>query len=278
MTTTPYRSSDIDSATEVIPAVPSFPAVPAQRVAPSVEDYQVMTVGEAAGARMWQRGQAPTPTVAPARATGPTAAPSLGTGPTAAPSRGTGPAATRVAPASPAPAPLPAAEPWPTTLSRREAKQAAPTRRRRWPWLTGGLVVGLLLGVAIGQGMGGDAATATAPTTATAPSPATVAAPAPESVPVDAPAPAAPAQPAGPETTVSDGTYEVGVDMAAGRYKTDGPSAGSMTGMCYWQRSSNDSGEFDAIIANEIVQGPGSVTVKSGEFATLSGDCTWTKV
>ena len=266
MTTTPYRSSDIDSATEVIPAVPSFPAVPAQRVAPSVEDYQVMTVGEAAGARMWQRGQAPTPTAAPTRATGPTAAPS----------RGTGSAATRVAPASPAPAPLPAAEPWPTTLSRREAKQAAPTRRRRWPWLTGGLAVGLLLGVAIGQGMGGDPATATAPSTA--PSPATVAAPAPESVTIEAPAPAAPAQPAGPETTVSDGTYEVGVDMAAGRYKTDGPSAGSITGMCYWQRSSNDSGEFDAIIANEIVQGPGSVTVKSGEFATLSGDCTWTKV
>ena len=35
---------------------------------------------------------------------------------------------------------------------------------------------------------------------------------------------AAPAKPAGPATSFGDGTYEVGVDVAAGRYKTRGPT------------------------------------------------------
>lgn len=96
------------------------------------------------------------------------------------------------------------------------------------------------------------------------------------------PAPVAPAVPAapvetGPATTVSDGTYEVGVDLAAGRYKTPGPDGSGALDMCYVARSSNDSGELDSIIANDIAQGPSSVTVKKGEFAKFSGGCTWTK-
>jgi hypothetical protein len=35
---------------------------------------------------------------------------------------------------------------------------------------------------------------------------------------------AAPAKPAGPATQFGDGTYQVGVDVAAGRYKTPGPT------------------------------------------------------
>lgn len=96
------------------------------------------------------------------------------------------------------------------------------------------------------------------------------------------PVPAAPAIPAapvetGPATTVSDGTYEVGVDLAPGRYKTPGPNGSGALDMCYVARSRNDSGELGSIIANDIAQGSSSVTVKKGEFAKFSGGCTWTK-
>lgn len=75
---------------------------------------------------------------------------------------------------------------------------------------------------------------------------------------------------AGPATSFSDGTYQVGVDIAPGRYKTSGAPASGL-GICYWERDRNDSGEFSAIISNDVFKGPGSVTVKNGEFAKLSG-------
>jgi hypothetical protein len=85
---------------------------------------------------------------------------------------------------------------------------------------------------------------------------------------------AAPAQPVGQATRIGDGTYEVGVDMAAGRYKTTGDGS---IGLCYWERAKDDSGDLRSIISNDLFRGPGSVTVKNGEFAKLSGGCTWTK-
>ena len=196
---------------------------------------------------------------------------------------------------------VPTAAPWPSALRTREqaAGHRAATGRsstRRWPWATAGLAVGLLMGVGIGGAALGTAATATAaapvpaPQTVTVTAPAaapgtvtvTAAAPAPVTVTKEVPVPSVGSGSSGggtgPATTVSDGTYQVGVDMAAGRYKTSGPPAGSTLDMCYWERARNDSGQLDAIIANEIVQGPGSVTVNKGEFATLSGGCTWTKV
>lgn len=239
MTTQHYRSADVDPATEAIPVVP------AQRSPRG----RTTTVGEAAGMTTWQRAGTSRTESAPLFTAGP-------------------------APASFAESAA-QAEPWASTLSRREEKQARRQKqvrkgeqgRRRWPWLTAGLAVGLLFGVMIGQGMGGTPAPAAAPAAA---APA-AAAPAPQTETVAA-------QPAGPATTVSDGTYEVGVDMAAGRYKTEGPSASNALDMCYWERASTDSGELGSIIANEIVQGPGSVTVQNGEFATLRGGCTWTRV
>lgn len=90
-------------------------------------------------------------------------------------------------------------------------------------------------------------------------------------------APAVPAVPSGPVTTVSDGTYQVGTDMVAGRYKTTGPDGSSYRRSCYVERSDDDSGELGSIIANDNVEGPSSVTVKAGEFAKFSGPCTWTK-
>ena len=64
--------------------------------------------------------------------------------------------------------------------------------------------------------------------------------------------------------TFGDGTYEVGVDVVAGRYKTQGPTD-DLFKNCYWQRTKDDSGQFRSIIANGNTQGPGSVTIKAGE-------------
>ena len=90
---------------------------------------------------------------------------------------------------------------------------------------------------------------------------------------------AAPASalPVGAATSVRDGTYEVGKDIAAGRYKTAGPPTNATIKDCYWQRTKDDSGELQSIISSGDAQGPGSVTVKAGEFFQTSGGCTWTK-
>ena len=88
---------------------------------------------------------------------------------------------------------------------------------------------------------------------------------------------AAPTPPGGAATSIKDGTYEVGKDIAAGRYKTPGPPTNATIKDCYWQRTKDDSGELQSIISSGDAQGPGSVTVKAGEFFQTSGGCNWTK-
>ena len=90
-------------------------------------------------------------------------------------------------------------------------------------------------------------------------------------------APPASALPVGAATSVRDGTYEVGKDIAAGRYKTAGPPTNATIRNCRWQSAKDDSGESRSIISSGDTQGPGSVTVKAGEFFQTSGGCTWTK-
>ena len=92
-----------------------------------------------------------------------------------------------------------------------------------------------------------------------------------------APANAAPAKPSGPLTQFGDGTYEVGVDVAAGRYKTPGSGGQGIWEACYWERAKNDTGDLGSIISNENLQGPGVVTLKKGEFFKTTGGCGWTK-
>lgn len=138
-------------------------------------------------------------------------------------------------------------------------------RRRVWPWVLGGFA-GFLLLIVVVAGCN-TAAVSAGWQTATTPTGASAAAPKP------APAP----KPAGPATTATDGTYQVGTDIAAGRYKTPGPGADSVIHDCYWARTKDDSGDLTAIIANGNAQGPGSVTIKAGEFFQTSGGCTWTK-
>lgn len=84
--------------------------------------------------------------------------------------------------------------------------------------------------------------------------------------------PEKPPVPVGPATSVGSGTYEVGKDMEPGQYKT--PASGD----CYWARLKDDSGNFEVIIANDILSGQGTVTVNVGEFFEASGNCFWTKV
>ncbi|HEX5567015.1 MAG TPA: hypothetical protein VFY14_08860 [Streptomyces sp.] len=72
-----------------------------------------------------------------------------------------------------------------------------------------------------------------------------------------------------------DGEYLVGEDIAAGTYKTAGPE-GSWG--CYWERSKDASGEFDSIIANNNLQGPGRVTVNKGEVFKTNRCQEWQKV
>ena len=85
------------------------------------------------------------------------------------------------------------------------------------------------------------------------------------------------AAPVGAATSVRDGTYEVGKDISAGRYKTAGPPTKATIRNCRWQSAKDDSGELRSIISSGDTQGPGSVTVKAGEFFQTSGGCTWTK-
>ncbi|MFD3696226.1 hypothetical protein ACFWUZ_08685 [Streptomyces sp. NPDC058646] len=93
------------------------------------------------------------------------------------------------------------------------------------------------------------------------------------SAPSASPSPA-PAGPAGPARSIGPGTYLVGEDVAAGTYKTPGPSSSSIPN-CYWARNKNDSGEFSAIIANGNPEGPTRVTVKKGEVFETSGCEAW---
>lgn len=178
--------------------------------------------------------------------------------------------------------PMPPAPGTPTTSTAR-----AP---RRWPWIVG-VVAAFLVGVGaagatvqrpvVNQTSAAGPATVTrtvtvpASTTAAAPVTivSTVTAPPVTVTRTVTPSAAAAAPPTGGNGTLSDGVHRIGTDAKAGRWKTAGPR-GSLG--CYWSRNSNDSGDFSAIIANGIVQGPTSVTVKSGEFFELSGGCTWT--
>jgi len=78
------------------------------------------------------------------------------------------------------------------------------------------------------------------------------------------------------ESTMDEGTYEIGVDAKPGQYKTQVPESSSG---CYWERLKDDRGGFDSIIANDNVN-PGaraSVTVKDGEFFNSHGCGTWTR-
>ena len=188
----------------------------------------------------------------------------------------------------------PTNDPWSAQIpTQRNAPPGLPVQApkppkspRRWPWALGGVVVGLLVGGAVAT-----AATPTAAVTATASTPArtvtvtappppvrtvtvTVPAPPPETVTVEAPPPTA-AGPSGPLTTFGEGTWEVGVDIAPGKYKT----SGSTSSGCYYARLKQNDGSLGDIIDNNIQDGPMTVVIKSNDgYFETSGCEDWVKV
>jgi hypothetical protein len=75
----------------------------------------------------------------------------------------------------------------------------------------------------------------------------------------------------GQATTISDGVWVVGKDMAAGTYHTSGGSGAQ----CYYAllRSSNTQD----IITNNISAGPQTLTTSGAYAVDLSGGCTWSR-
>jgi hypothetical protein len=125
-----------------------------------------------------------------------------------------------------------------------------------------------LLGLMIGSSMGGGETTAAASTTAPAATSAQPTAPVQAPIATQAPAP----EPTGPMTTFGNGTYEVGSDVAPGKYRSPGVQEGAFA-LCYWDLT-NDKGDIvDQGVANE---GPSRATLKDGLTFKSSGCETWT--
>lgn len=83
----------------------------------------------------------------------------------------------------------------------------------------------------------------------------------------------APAAPVGPKTTIEEGDWVVGTDVAPGSYRT----TEAVSGMCYWGIYRAGTNKSD-ILQNDIVQGGRpSVTLKAGQEFSSTGCGTWAK-
>jgi len=140
-------------------------------------------------------------------------------------------------------------------------KAKKPLYKKWWVWVLGILVLAAIVNAASGGSKPAPTATPSQSAAApTAPAPAAPEAttapapPAPEANPAPTPAPAA--------TTYSDGTYLVGTDIPAGRYKGT-PSGGT----AYWGINTDANG--DNTIANNNTDGQFYVTVKNGQYLEI---------
>lgn len=96
----------------------------------------------------------------------------------------------------------------------------------------------------------------------------------PQTQTLPAPAPAA-ALPPGLPTTLGEGKFVVGTDIAPGTYHTTGPSSHLD---CYWERLKRTLGA-DSIIANSLGRDPATVTIDGTDGVFQTRWCsTWTKV
>ncbi|MYS12434.1 hypothetical protein GTW73_00485 [Streptomyces sp. SID4982] len=157
------------------------------------------------------------------------------------------------------------------------------TPSRRKIWLTHGAtaLVALIVGAAIGGGgeSGGTANTSGASPAATVTKTAAAKPQPAVTVTETVTTKPKPKKKAGPPSSFSgEGQYLVGEDVQAGTYRTGGPEEDSIIPNCYWARLKNASGEFDAIIANDNLQGQGRVTLNKGEYFKTSGCQDWKKV
>jgi hypothetical protein len=162
--------------------------------------------------------------------------------------------------------------PWPPNALTVEPKPPAKHGALKVIVAIAGGVVVFGLGVATGAA-GSHSTTVAAPVTKTV----TVAVPGPTQTVVETlTVEPTTTQPPGPKTSVTNGTFHVGEDVVAGRWKTDGPAGSGALASCYWERERNDSGDFSAILANDNISGPASITVNPGEFVKFDGGCAWT--
>ncbi|NJP46246.1 hypothetical protein [Actinacidiphila epipremni] len=84
--------------------------------------------------------------------------------------------------------------------------------------------------------------------------------------------PAGTDKPAAPKTSMADGMYKVGTDIAAGTYKAKGGET------CYWERDKDALHDVDSIAANDNVTGQAVVTITAKDAYFKTADCgTWTK-
>jgi hypothetical protein len=76
-----------------------------------------------------------------------------------------------------------------------------------------------------------------------------------------------------PPGRAPDGTYLVPEDIRPGLYQTDGHGDG--TG-CYWETDRNLSGDFNAIVSNDNIDGPTTIQLGSNVRAfKVNGGCLW---
>lgn len=147
----------------------------------------------------------------------------------------------------------------------------APKKRRKWPFVVGGVV---LVGIIVGAANSGSAEQgfreASAPPATTIAARPTVAPP-----PYTPPVRQAPVTTTAPEPEgITEGTYEVGTDIAPGKYKTAGPDRSG--GHCYYARLNADDG-FN-IIDNDLKQGQMTVTIKASDAEFETNGCKpWIK-
>lgn len=75
--------------------------------------------------------------------------------------------------------------------------------------------------------------------------------------------------PTGPLTTFGDGVWEVGVDIAPGKYKTSGPDGSN----CYYSRLQENNGTLRDILDNGNSDGPVTITIKDSDGYFESRGC-----
>lgn len=146
-----------------------------------------------------------------------------------------------------------------------------PQKKRPWPLLIALAVVLTLTVVVCAAMFGRDQARRGEPTAPT-PNKTMQAAPAqPQKAVSKAPAKKKAA------TSIGDGTFIVGKDVAAGQYKTPG-AAERIISFCAWSTARDDS--FDKPIdlgsASEVQQ-PGFVTLKTGYYFKTTGCQPWVR-
>jgi hypothetical protein len=166
---------------------------------------------------------------------------------------------------------------------RQQPASGVPVRSRRGrAWAAGGLALGLVV-----VGAAGVLAIANASLLASGPVTAgrlvAIAAP-PRVVSASGTSPsraaavtAAPDAKAGsgPRTSVGDGTWKVGDDVAPGTYTTAGPDGSS----CYYARLRNHDGGVGDIIDLEVTNGPASVVIRPTDGYFKTTHCsTWNRI